>query len=113
MDGWSRLLEIPDDRALSRGTVFRFPAKPPYEAFVEFLLFDPLRDDASLGFIVLTGYKAGLQAQLLPLDAWADNNSRWISGRWMKKNWDMWVYPECSVMDVYVCDGISVSVNSP
>ncbi|RJF93198.1 Imm45 family immunity protein [Sphingomonas cavernae] len=104
-----RLIKFESD-VIVRGSVIRFPAKWPYEDIVDFMVFDPLECDTGMGLIVSSGYKGGLISVILPKES---EIRRSISAKWLKENWKKWVYPECSVDDVYVCEGYPVPDTLP
>lgn len=99
---WVKLVNSYTD-CLPHGTVLRLLGKYPYEDIVDFMVFDPLRDDKGQALIVSSGYKAGLLLVVLPVESLGDGH-RTIDRDWLIKNWAHWVYPECDVNDVYICD---------
>ena len=98
---WIRLSEI-EDQSLRRGAILRFPAKYPYEDVVDFMVFDPVATGRGLGLIVDSGQKAGLILVLLPEES-CFKNRHGLSTRWLRENWEKWVYPETKMKHVYVC----------
>lgn len=79
------------------GTVLRFPAISPYEAWVDFMLVVlPAQDNA---LVVQTGYKAGLVAQVLPQEAGPTGA---IGRDWLLDNWQTWVFPATPAQQVWV-----------
>lgn len=106
---WIKLIDFEGDH-ICRGSILRFPAKWPYENIVDFMVFDPLDSDKGMGFIVSSGYKGGLISVILPKES--DLNLS-ISAKWLKNNWNHWVYPECNLSDVYLCEGYQVPENLP
>ena len=87
------------------GAVLRFPGQWPHERLVDLLLvYLPGADRENL-LVVATGHKAGLVFLMLPEEASNDNvRGSGICTEWQKQNWDTWIYPGCSVGDVYVID---------
>ena len=82
---------------VTRGTLFRFPAKWPYEDVVEFMLILTPWADSNYGFVVSSGYKSGHLGSMLPYEANINvykPGSNWdaISTEWLQKNWRKWVY---------------------
>ena len=57
--------------------------------------------DRKYGFVVSTGYKAGLILVMLPQEAELEHSSG-VSRQWVIDNWNKWIYETCSVDDVYV-----------
>lgn len=94
-----KLIEL-ENKSISRGMVFRLPAQWPYESFVDFMVIDFID---SHGFIVSSGYKAGLILVQLPEES---NSTEFvgIDTKWLIDNWASWVYPECDVNDVFVIE---------
>lgn len=87
------------------GSVFRFPGGWPYEPMVDFLLAYSPGGERESALIVATGHKAGLIAILLPPESGCDEaGGSGISKRWVIDNWNKWIWPDCSVDDVYVID---------
>lgn len=109
---WKKLVDYEEGDILSRGTLFRLMAKWPYEEIVDFMLVDYPDPEASMTIIVTSGYKGGLVLVSLPKDAYS-NSIRAIDCQWLKSNWAEWVYPECSVNDVYICDGYPIPDKYP
>lgn len=98
-----------------RGSVFRVCGKYPYEATVDFMVFETLTPDRPFGLMVTTGYKAGLHLVHLPEES---NEGRLgLSKEWVISNWAKWIYPDCEVSQVAVFEGyepgISVGANAP
>jgi hypothetical protein len=81
--------------------VLRLPGKDPYEDVVDFMIFDPHEKGFGMGFIVATGYKAGIIRNILPKESMSAG-TKLISTQWLVENWEKWVYEDCSVNDVYV-----------
>lgn len=96
--------------AIPAGSILRLPAVWPYESIVDFMIFDPLVERKGMGLIVSSGYKGGRILLYFPIES-AINRA--ISTRWLIDNWGDWVYPECKVEDVYVCDGYPVPNSLP
>ena len=87
---------------LGPGYVLRFPAKRPYEAFVDYMAVDLMIEGRGLSFIVSSGRKAGVCVVNLPIESEGDSGKRGICTKWLIENWEKWVYPECKAEDVYV-----------
>lgn len=107
MMNWVKLHDYPNE-FISRGAIFRFPAKYPYEEMVDLILFQPSSDESGMGFLVNSGYKAGLIAQILPKESGRTGYTDCVVTAWLKENWNHWVYPECSMKDVWVSEGYPV-----
>ncbi|WP_025842207.1 Imm45 family immunity protein [Asaia platycodi] len=102
MRSFVKLIEL-ENKYLTRGSVFRLPAKYPYESIVDFMVCENLASVSRFSLMVTTGYKAGIIFQNFPLESLYDNCS--ISVGWIVENWDEWIYPECTVENVFVSDG--------
>lgn len=106
---------------LTRGTIFRLPAKWPYENFVDFMIleasytFKLLTDEKIPTFSVTasTGYHGGHLFAVLPDEAIVNVNEEMattynlkvaqvLKTDWFIENWTDWIYPDCDVKDVYV-----------
>ncbi|MDX8349566.1 Imm45 family immunity protein [Cognatiyoonia sp. IB215446] len=96
------LCDFNDDEVLTRGMLFRFPARQPYESYVDFMLYQPIEADVSMGLVVSSGIKAGLIAVHLPSEAKVLGRGDCISAGWLKSNWSTWVYSDCKMTDVAV-----------
>ncbi|GBR05258.1 hypothetical protein GCM10007207_09630 [Asaia siamensis] len=57
------------------------------------------------GLMVMTGYKAGCVAQLLPSECLYSDCT--ISVDWIIKNWNHWIYMDCPVSQVLFLEGYS------
>lgn len=103
-DSWQRLLTISDDLTIARGAIMRLPAKWPFEPIVDFMYVDaPNEVDGVFGgglLVCVTGYKAGLRELALPHVA-VNSSPHGIKAKWLKENWEEWVYADCSVEDVW------------
>jgi len=95
------------EKSISRGSIFRLPAVWPYEAFVDFMVFETQDDKRPYGLIVSSGYKAGLFLVKLPMESVSDEGHG-LSTEWVINNWAEWIYPECDVGDVHILDGYVV-----
>ena len=104
-----RLIAIDSEAKLQRGTVIRLLGKVPYEAVVDFMVIEGYDPDRGMSLMVSSGYKAGLTLVSLP----KDSGKFEIDINWLKENWSHWVYPECPVEDVWVCDGYPVPTELP
>jgi hypothetical protein len=93
-----------DAPAFAHGTVFRLPAKWPYENVVDFMVFDTADAARPFGLVVTTGYKAGLILVRLPAESVAAETGG-LSAKWVIENWHHGIYPECPVGEVYVVPG--------
>lgn len=101
-----RLVRAEDSYSLGRGTVFQFPGSYPYETVARLMLFVPIPSTPRpLGLIVIGGYKSGLPLVVLPPEACPDGSN--TSCGWIKSNWDKWIYPECSVEDVWFIEDVA------
>lgn len=96
---FKKLIDLKEE-CIGRGAIFRMIGEWPYEDVVDFMLFDTLDQERTLGFITATGYKAGLQCVHLPNECLFEN-TRMLSTKWIVKNWKKWVYPQCSIEDIY------------
>ncbi|EMD1718954.1 hypothetical protein WKS79_000463 [Providencia stuartii] len=96
---------VPD--SISRGCVFRFPAVWPYEQFVDLLVVNIHDDHSQHALVVSTGHKAGLLLVQLPKESECIDKIA-LRKEWVISNWDKWIYPECSVNDVYIMDNYPI-----
>lgn len=104
-----KLVEYTSD-SISRGCVFRFPAIWPYESFVDLLVVNIHDNCSQHALVVSTGYKAGLILIQLPKESeYTDKIA--LKKEWIISNWEKWIYPECSVNDVYIIDNYPVPLN--
>lgn len=55
------------------------------------------------GLIVSSGNKAGLTLISLPLES-CSKEGRVLSTGWVLKNWEIWIYPECNIENVYIIE---------
>lgn len=87
------------EKTLHIGTVFRLPGVSyPYEYIVDFMLIDL---DGELQLCVSSGYKTGAVRQVLPKEAYAEQQYA-ISTKWMIENWNKWIYLECKAEEVFI-----------
>ena len=93
---WKPLIEI-DEVYIGRGYVFRFPAKHPFEAIVDFMIIEDLDAPIQLKVICSSGYHSGQTEFNFPLEA---GKKYALSTDWLKTNWNKWVYQECDVESV-------------
>jgi hypothetical protein len=56
---------------------------------VDLLVFDPRENDAGLGLMVTSGYKAGLVFAVLPAESRFERKPA-LSRLWLIENWDKW-----------------------
>lgn len=91
------------------GSVLRIPGQWPHEHIVDLLLvYLPGSDRESL-LVVTTGHKAGLVLVMLPEESSRESErGSGISTEWLLNNWKTWIYPECSLDDVYVIERYDV-----
>jgi len=97
-----KLIDL-NDEIIRHGSVFRFPGGWPYEQNVDFLLaYFPASERENI-LIVATGHKAGIIAVMLP-EASSGEGARGsgVSKSWILENWNTWIWPDCSVEDVFV-----------
>lgn len=102
MTNKKKLIDL-EESSLFRGSVFRFPARHPYEEFVDFMLFDTHSEQRRYGLMVTSGYKAGIMLVHLPADC--ESLDGGVDRNWVISNWKTWIYPECDVTDVLVFYG--------
>lgn len=93
-----------------RGTVFRFPAKYPFEDMVDFMVIEDATAPIRLKLICSTGYHAGQTELVFPEESAYGQNCIAISVSWIKKNWNEWIYPECDINDVTFIEQYSANV---
>jgi hypothetical protein len=55
----------------------------------------------TLGFIVDTGFKAGLALLIAPADSMSSSSAT-LSSEWLVANWNRWVFPDTPVADVLI-----------
>ena len=86
-----RLLDLSDD-FLIVGDVIRLSDNydlGPGSGPVDLLIFDPRENDAGLGLMVTSGYKAGLVFAVLPEESRFEKKPG-LSKAWLIENWDKW-----------------------
>ena len=98
---WQKLMDF-NEEWIYHGAILRFPGEYPYEDYVDFMVYEPMPFEDCMGFMVVTGFKAGLSAQLVPLSAMPQDSKRAFSSEWLKNNWSTWVYPSASVDSVFI-----------
>jgi len=103
-----KLINLPQP-SIRYGSVFRVKGKWPYEAFVDFLLVYYPGDARESHLIVSTGHKAGLILLTLPEESAIEPGASGLSTKWVRENWDKWIYPECPIEDVYVISRYEIS----
>lgn len=108
---WQKLVDSEDEN-LWRGTVFRFPAVHPFEAVVDFMLFEDASSESGFSLVCTTGYKSGLHEGELPLEARALGNVFAISRSWLVENWTQSIYRETPASEVRFTDGYSQEIGS-
>lgn len=97
-----KLIDYKEDN-LWRGTILRFKGQWPFEEIVDFMLVEIPDAESGFAVICISGYCAGSLERYLPKEA-KSTNARSISRRWLVKNWNEWVYPDCSVNDVHILE---------
>ena len=97
-----KLTEYPGNELWS-GTIFRFPAKWPFEETVDFMLAEYPHTESGFAMYCVSGYHAGTLEFLLP-EAAANTSSRSVSTRWMVEHWREWVYAECGPEEAEVIE---------
>lgn len=87
-----RLLTAIPDETLWRGDILRLihnydlgPGSPP----VDLMVFDPHMDDAGMGVIVVSGYKAGATLNIFPAES-CKPGTRGLETAWLLRNWNDW-----------------------
>jgi hypothetical protein len=87
--------------AITRGQIFRLPARWPYEEIVDFMVLDIPDEQYGHSIAVASGNKAGLLVVRLPVESRLPGT--WgLSREWVVKNWAKWIYPDCPVEKVYL-----------
>ena len=95
------MLDKIGDRPLPPGTILRFAAAWPYEDMVDFMI---VSFPDGCGFVVTTGYKAGLIVVILPQQAMPEGQIA-ISASWLARNWTHWIWPQGDPAAVRVLPG--------
>ncbi len=108
MLNWEPLIDCKLD-ALGIGTLFRCPAKHPYEPKVDFMLVNYPSVPSQHALIVTSGYKAGHILLALPTEAKSEKDLG-ISTKWLIQNWQKWVY-EIEPIGVYLTKGYIIDKN--
>lgn len=93
--------------SISRGKIFRLPARWPYEDIVDFMVVDIPDEECGHSIVAISGNKAGLLVVRLPVES-RSSGTHGISREWIIKNWAKWVYPDCPVENVYLFDRAEV-----
>jgi hypothetical protein len=101
-DSMKKLIEC-DSEFFCRGSIFRAIGMPPYEASVDFMVFETLDEKRRFGLMVTTGYKAGLTLVILPVES--NSGTQGLCREWVVKNWAEWIYPDCDVSQVLTFAG--------
>jgi hypothetical protein len=92
---------------VSRGSLTKFTSSYPFEDEVVMMVCESPHSRLSLGFITITGYKAGINCYVAFPDL-ARNDDATISAQWLYDNWQHWVWPEGSPDDVWILpEGLS------
>jgi len=99
---WIKLSQFKSD-ALHHGAILRFRASYPYENVVDLMVFEPIPFEGSMGLIVTTGFKAGLIANILPIES-AFSSGRSVSRDWLLKSWSHWILPGSDSGEVFVLE---------
>ena len=90
---------------IQRGTILRCSGSYPYEAFVDFMLFETVLEGYNTyGLIVVSGYKAGLTFVVFPAEVWQISNRPGLSSEWLRSNWYKWGYGQCPLEDVQLIE---------
>lgn len=97
-----KLMDYKENK-LWRGTIFRFKGSYPFEEIVDFMLVDIPCIESGFGLVCISGYYAGTLECYLPKEA-KNENTHSISTNWIRDNWIKWIYPECSVYEVYILE---------
>jgi hypothetical protein len=89
---------------IERGDILKCKGKPPYEAFVDFMVIELSIDEKNAyALLVVSGYKAGLIFAILPDESVPKENEGYaISVNWLKENWRKWGYFDCPLEDVFL-----------
>lgn len=93
---WTRLVDLTQDH-IGHGAILRSPESALSERSVDLMVFDPQDSEAGMGFVAVTGQKAGLVLVLLPKESC---EGRAIKSKWLVDNWRTWVFPEVDVANV-------------
>ncbi len=110
---WKALADL-ETTPLWPGTVFRFPATWPYEAFVDYMLVsDQASQGDTLKLLATTGHKGGSMnvATVFPHEAYVSGTIA-IESNWLKANWREWVYDACAMDAVHVSQGYAAPVDA-
>ena len=90
------------EEELWTGTILRFKGKYPFEEIVDFMLVSIPWVESGFVFVCISGYHAGKIELCLPNEAKASTHS--ISRSWLLKNWNKWIYADCSIQDVHILE---------
>ncbi|WP_447837777.1 Imm45 family immunity protein [Aeromonas salmonicida] len=107
MNKLCRLVDLDMD-VLWRGSLLRLPAKPPYEEYVEFMVFETQKEETPYGLIISSGYKAGLILVYLPKESCSSGGG--VERQWIIDNWSLWIYPDCGIEMVFYADNRNVDL---
>ena len=113
-ESWLSLTD-PAHAAFHAGTVFRLPARFPFEAIADFMLIcDNSTAVPELRIVTITGRKAGFinLVSVFPTAAYIPGSVA-ICPVWLKTNWKECVYSDCEVHDVYVTQGYATPSQLP
>ncbi|TBU77363.1 Imm45 family immunity protein [Pseudomonas daroniae] len=98
---WRSLIKT-NEESFGRGTVFRFPAKHPFESVVDFMIIEDHNPPSFCKLICASGYHAGQTELVLPAEA--RHLSGGVSTVWLQNNWSKWVYPDCALESIHYID---------
>ena len=94
---WTPISDCTGQR-FGRGTVFKFPAKYPFEDSVEFMVIEDLDAPIRFKLICSTGYHAGQTELVFPKES--EHETGGLSVYWVQTNWKKWIYAECNMNEV-------------
>ena len=104
--GWKKLSEY--DARISRGSILRTPAQPPFEDWVDFMLMDDWQSPSSFSLWICSGKQAGLPLIRIPKEA-TDKQADSIDRDWIIQNWQQWIHPDSKPEDVFVRASYGIS----
>lgn len=95
---------IDHEGVVQRGSVLRCTGASPYEGNADLMVIElPEGGNRAYALLVVSGYKAGLILVRLPQES-IPVEGYGVSGRWLKNNWEEWVYPDCPPEKIYLSE---------
>lgn len=91
-----------DQEGFGHGEILRVRGQVPYEHYVDFMIFDNQDKIYPFGLLTMTGKMAGLIFAIFPQECSMGDGMHGLDYQWLLDNWEIFIYPDCPVSDVYV-----------